>query len=211
MFVVFSQADHDTTFRRDIWREYFCADKEFEALLVVCLRADVVVEVWCGFQIVIEYVGLGVENGLQCILVTLEIGDEDFYSTVWENVSDSRDGRGKVCGPAIWQVVAGDGCNDNVLEFKASRGLGHAGRLFCIKGEHFARGDVAIGAVPSADAAHDKEGRHVLGEAFPFVGALGALADRVQVQVFDEAGSAGEIFTLGELDPKPWRNPQRLF
>jgi len=81
-----------------------------------------------------------------------------------------------------------------VPKFETLGSLGYAGWFISVERCDFAWSDVAICTVAGAVFAHDQERGNVLGVTFPLVWALGGLADRVQIQVFDQAGSAGEIF-----------------
>ena len=59
-----------------------------------------------GFQVMVEKVGLGVQNDVEVIEITLEIRHQYFNGRIGVAMPDGSDGGGPDLGSAIRQVVA---------------------------------------------------------------------------------------------------------
>ena len=104
---------------------------------------------------------------------------------------------------AVGEVVAGDGGDDDVLEFEALRGGGDAGGFVGFEGEGFRGGDGAEAAGARAAVAGDHEGGGAAAPAFPMVRALGAFADGVEVEVREEIARGDEAARSRQFQPQP--------
>lgn len=80
LFERFSQARHDAAFgehRRALRVAEMGGTREkFHRLVVFCIRPDAAVESGDCFRVVVENVGAGDENIVQCVLVSIEIRDK---------------------------------------------------------------------------------------------------------------------------------------
>jgi len=117
--------------------------------------------------------------------------------------ADLADGIGPDFGAAVGQFVAVDGGNDDVFEAHEGGGLSDASRLIGVEEGGLAGLDVAEAAGAGADIAEDHEGGGSACPAFAEVGALGGLADGVEVVLVDEGAGFVVAGAVGELGAEP--------
>src|SRR5690606_22461630 len=114
----------------------------------------------------------------------------------------------EVLGAAVAQVVAVHRGDHHVIEAHRGDGLGEVLRLVGVERLGATVADVAEGAAPGADVAHDHEGGRALTEAFVDVRAGGFLAHGVQLvlaqRVLDLVEALG-LLAGAELDADPLR------
>ncbi len=91
------------------------------------------------------------------------------------------------------------------------RRLGHARRFVPFERERLGRADRAKAARARAAVARDHESRRALLPAFPMVRALGAFADRVQLQFVQQPARARETVRRGQRDAQPFRQTRTRF
>jgi hypothetical protein len=116
-----------------------------------------------------------------------EVRREDLDRRLGQLRLQGADRRRVVPGAAIWDVVAVDGGDDDVLELHLRRRVGEAQRLERIRRMlRFPGMDVAVAAGPGARIAEDLERRGPAPPALRDVGAAGLLADRVQARAVDQ-------------------------
>ena len=122
-------------------------------------------------------------------------------SRIWRIVS------AKIPEPAVGQVVAGDAGHDDVLEAHRADRLGDAARLVVIEPGRPAGLDRAEPAGPGAGVAEDHDRGRALVPALPDVGAVGLLADRVEVQAAQQALEVVVVLAGRHPGPDPVRVP----
>jgi hypothetical protein len=135
---------------------------------------------------VVEDVGLRVEHEVDMGEVALEVGREDLDRGMRIAVTDRPDGRGPDAGAAVGEFIARHAGDDAVTEIHRGHGLGDAGGLAEVELGRAPGRDGAEGARAGADVAQDHQGRGPARPAFAEVGALRALADRVQPMFADQ-------------------------
>ncbi|MCY1242609.1 hypothetical protein D9M72_555780 [compost metagenome] len=140
----------------------------------------------------VEDVGLGGDDALQCTRLLQEVRRQDLDGRRRRRFADRPDHLLEVLGAAIFQVVTVDGGDDDVAEAHLLDGLGNVRRLFEIERIRLAGRDVAEGAGAGTDLAHDHEGGVLLVPAFADVRAarffansdeLVALHDRTRLLI----------------------------
>ncbi len=177
-FLGFADAEHEAGFGDEA--AAFRVAEDGDGAIPAGLDADLLLEASNGFDIVIQDVGFGVENDVNVLGVSFEVGDEDFDAGVGVAVADGADGGGPDGGAAVDQFVAGDGGDDAMFEAHFLHGFGDAGRFAEIEFGGAAGLDRAEIAGAGADVAENHHGRGAAGPAFAEIRALGALADRVE-------------------------------
>ena len=180
----FAEAEHDAAFGGDLAAgHFFGAFEDVETAVVLGAAADERGEALDGFEVVIEDVGAGVDDGLEGVIAAVEVRDEDFDDDAGVFAADGFDGACEVEGTAVLEVVAGDGGDDDMIEVHAFGGFGDAVWFVGFEGEGLGGFDGAEAAGAGAAIACDHEGGGSLAPAFPAVGALSFLADRVEFEV----------------------------
>jgi len=115
---------------------------------------------------------------------------------------DAAGGRGHVGGAAGGQIIARDLGHDDVAQAQLLRDLGHVQGLLRIERTRLAAGDVTETAVARALAAHDHKGGGVLLVALAQIGAVGLLADSVELQILHEGGHLVDgLLVVRDLEP----------
>ena len=138
------------------------------------------------FHVVIENLRRGVEHELDAPILRVKIGDEHFDDDRRIHLADGADGAREMFRAAIFQIIARDRGDDDVLELHPPNGFRDALRFVFLERERFRGRDRAKAAGAGAAFARDHHSRGALAPAFPAVRALRALADGVQAQVGDE-------------------------
>ena len=87
-------------------------------------RPDCQIERRDGFQIVIEYVGLSLDNNFQRAVLAQKIRREHLNCRLWAACTDSADGVGKMLRPTVGEVIAIDRRDDDVSEAELGSRLG---------------------------------------------------------------------------------------
>ena len=126
-----------------------------------------------------------VDHGAERIILAVEIGGQDLDHDGGIHLADLGDRASKVLRPAIGNIVAGDGCDDDMLEFHPANGLGDTLGLVLFQRERLGRVDRAESAGSGATVTGNHHGRSAAAPAFPAIRALGTLADSVQAEIRD--------------------------
>lgn len=114
-FVVsFADADHDAGFGDAAL--LFDTAEEFDGAFELCAWAYGWVHAFYAFDVVVDDVRFGVDDGLECVPVALEVWDEDFDGHARACVDGSSDGVCPDGGAAVLEFVAVDACDDDVFE-----------------------------------------------------------------------------------------------
>jgi hypothetical protein len=171
--------------------------------MVFGLGADGAVEAGDGFEVVVEDFGFLVEHELQGLPVAAEIGDEDFNAGAGGLDSDLADGLCPDVCAAVVELVAVDAGDDDVIEAHQADGVAHTAGFVEVEGGGASGGDVAEAAASGADVAEDHEGGGTGVPAFAHVGALGGLADGVELVGVDQVEEAGKALTGGHFHLQP--------
>ena len=135
--------------------------------------------------------------------IALEVGGEDFDAGAGRLSADFADDFDEGAGGAEVVVVAVDAGDDGVGEAELGDGVGDAARLVEVDGLGLALGDGAEAAAAGAEVAEHHEGGGLLVPALADVGALGALADGVEVEVAGELLEVMEGFAAGGAGLEP--------
>src|SRR5205823_2025055 len=81
------------------------------------------------FGVVVVDLGTRFENGADAVVISLEIGNEDFDGAIGNTLVDLSNGFGEDPGSEIWEVVAIDRGDYRVLQSHLGAGFGDAMRL----------------------------------------------------------------------------------
>ena len=183
---LFANAEHDARF--DDETGGLGAAQELERALVLRLRADGLLQAGYGLDVVVENVGLGVEDGLEVLPAAFEIGDEDFDGGPGTCFMRGANGGGPDSGATVEELVARDGSDDRVLEAHEANRLGDATRLVVVKLGWAAGLHGTKAAAARADVAEDHDGGRFARPAFAEIRALGAFANGMELALVDELG-----------------------
>ena len=104
---------------------------------------------------------------------------------------------------AVGEFVAVDAGDDDVLEAHGGNGVADSDGFIEIEEGGAAGGDVAEAAGAGADVAEDHESGGAGGPAFAHVGALGFLADGVELVGVNEVEELGVFDAAGHLHFQP--------
>lgn len=154
--------------------------------MVFCAGADEGSESLDGFEVVVEDVRAGIHDQLECPVAIVEIRDEDFDDDFRVYLADGADGFAEMLGSTVFQVVSGDGGDDDVLEVHTRGGLGDASRFVGLEGVGFGCFDGAETAGAGALVTGNHEGGGALSPALPAVWALSFFADGNELEIRDE-------------------------
>ena len=129
------------------------------------------IEPWHGLEVVVEDIGARRHDRLDGSGLAHEIRRQDLDRRGGRGRMQGRNHLGEVCRSAVVEIVAIDRCDDHVPQSQLAHRLGDIARFVRIEGAGFTGGDVAEGAGPRADLAHDHESRVLLLPTFADVGA----------------------------------------
>ena len=120
---------------------------------------------------------------------------------------DLPDGFREDEGPEVGEIIAVDRRDDGVPQVELGDGLPDARRLFDVVLGRSAVRDRAVRAVPRAHIAQDHERGGAVLPAFADVGAMGFLADGVQVEFLHHLHEAHVVRASRCLHLEPRRFP----
>jgi hypothetical protein len=123
----------------------------------------------------IEEVRLSVQNDVQVVEITFEVGNQNFNGRIRITISDGSNGGGPYFGSTIRKVVTGHGGEYAMLESHFENGVGYAGRFGQVEFGWFAGLDGAKAAGSRANVAENHQGRSSPRPTFAHVGALSTL------------------------------------
>ncbi len=167
--------------------------------------ADRALEALHGLHVVVENVGLGVEDDVQVLGLALKVRRENFHSGVRALVMNGAHGGCPDAGAAVRQVVAGHRGNDDMLEVHLPDAVRDAGWLAEIGFGRATGGNVAEGAGAGAHIAEDHDGCGAAAPALAHIWALGGLAHGVQVVPVHVLTRGHVTGPIGELGAEPIR------
>ncbi len=181
----------------------FCFAEEFERARVSAAGFGDGVEAGYGLDVVVQDLGAGGDDHAECGFVALEVGGEDFDSGAGGLGADLFDDGDEGAGGTEVVVVAVDAGDDGVGEAKLGDGVGDPAGLVEVDGLGAAFGDGAEAAAAGAEVAEHHEGGGFLVPALADVGALGALADGVEIEFAGELLEVVEGFATGRFGLQP--------
>ena len=151
-----------------------------EGARVVRLGPHGGVEARHRFKIVAEDVGLGGEDGRKGRVFALEVGYENLDPCGGGGGADGADNGRPVRGPAVGEVVARHGGDDDLVQPAGAHRLGHAARFVGVGRHGGLLRDVAEAAVARALGAENEDGGMAAPPAVAEVRAGGGDADGVE-------------------------------
>ena len=158
-----------------------------------------------GLQVVVENLRPAGQHHPEGFLPFQKIRHQNFNHNPRIQFPHSFNRPPKMRRAAIRQIVSRHGGNDHMPEPQAPRGFGHPLRFVLFQRQRLGRFDRAKTAGPGAMIAPDHECRRGPAPAFPMVRALGAFANRVQIQFSQESAGAGKGRLGGQWQPQPVR------
>ncbi len=155
--------------------------QEFERSPVISLGAHPTVKAGHGFGIVVQHLGSGGENAIQCLPIATEIGNQHLNSGGGHAGTHGSNAADKLRRATVRQIVPIHRRNYDMIQAQPGYGLSKAIGFRWVEGLGcFGKINIAVGAGTGAGRAHDqKRGRARL-EALPNVGARGLFANRIQ-------------------------------
>ena len=185
--------------------QLFGVAQQLEGALVACAGADDAIEARHGLSVVVEHFGAGFDDDADGFVVALEVGDENFNAAAGGLAANFFNDHGEGARAADEVVVAIDAGDDGVLQAERGHGFGDAARLVEVDGLGTALGHGAESAAARAQVAEHHEGRGFVVPALADVGAVGALADGVQVERAGQALEVVVVFAHGGARLEPLR------
>ena len=183
-----AEAEHQPALGLNVRIAAFDAAEEFERPAVVRLAAaDPAIQPRNGFGVVIEHVGGGVDDTVQCVFAMHEVGREHLDRRAGRR-ADFADAAGEMLRSAVGQVVAGHAGNHHMPQPQPPGRLGNAPRLVRFRRRRAAVLDRAEPTTPRADLAENHEGGRLLGVTLHAIRTAGLVADRLQVQFLQQPG-----------------------
>ncbi len=169
------------------------------ATIIARLHANRFLQTLNGFNVVVKNIRSGIEHEIDLIKVSLEVWHEHLNRAVRIFMLGRANGGGPDAGAAVGEVVAGDGGNHAMFESHFRDGISHAGRFPEVEFGGPAGLNRAEIAGTGADITQNHDRSGAARPAFPDVGALSALAYRMQLIFLHETprrliGGAGRQF-----------------
>src|SRR5262249_32474409 len=143
------------------------------------LGTDALIQTRNGLDVVIEDVGFGLHDDAQGVVVALKVGSQDLYRAFRIDAANPADGSGEEGRASVAQFVTVDRGDDAVTQTHRFAGLGHAARLFPVKGHGAPGGDGAKAAAARANAAQNHKGGCAVAPAFANIWAARLFANGV--------------------------------
>jgi hypothetical protein len=158
---------------------------------------------------VVVDLGPGVQHGGDGLFVPLEVGDQDLDRAGGNPLVHEPDRLGEDPGAKVRQVVTVYGRDNGVPEVHHRRSLSDPPWLLQIGNRGPAVGHGAVAAVPRADVPQDHERRRTMLPALTDVGAVGLLANGMEVQLPHQVLEPYIVSPAGGLHLEPRRLPFR--
>ena len=184
--------------------------EEFKRAFVAAAGFGDAVEAGDGLDVVVEDLGARGDDHAAGFGDALEVGGEDFDLRTRRLSANFVDDVDEGLGSAEVVVIAIDAGNDGVGEAELGNGIGDAAGLFVVDGLGLAFGDRAEAAAAGAEVAEHHEGSGLVVPALTDVGAVGGLADGVEVEVAGQLLEGVEGLTHGGAGLEPGGLGRRL-
>ena len=153
--------------------------QKFERSFIASAGAHGSEEAGNGLNIVVEDIRRGLGKHRHRVLhIFLEIRNQNFYPAVRIDLPDAADACGEMPCPAVRNIVTRHAGQHRVAESQLPDGIGEERGLCGIQGQRPPVTDIAVGAVPRADTAHQKKSGSSGREALADIRASGFFADR---------------------------------
>ena len=152
-------------------------------------------------------VGARFEHRADGIRIALKIGDEHLDRAAGKTLMDLPDRFGKDVRPEVGEIIAVDRRDHSVPQVELGNGLTNARWLFDVVFWRSAVRYRAIRAVPRTHIAQDHERGGAVFPAFADVGAMGFLADGMQVEFLHHLLEAHVVRASWRLHLEPRRFP----
>jgi len=200
------KTQHETRLCGDVWMHFLGAGQEFKRALVDGTFANLTIEAWNRFGVVIEYVRLDRKDNVQGIPIAAKIGNQDFDLASWNAVTNLFNRACEDAGTPIRLIITIDARDHSVTQLHARGCFSDTVRFFLI-----GRADGLSGrhrtktASACANVSEDHERSRAMLPAFSHVGAAGGFADRMEIERPHDALEIVIFFATEEFDAKPVR------
>ena len=202
---LFAEPEHHSAFCDDLGGKLLRFTQDVERGPIFRARTHGRRQPFDGFHVVIEDVGRGLEDDLDAPFLGVKVGNQNLYDNRGIHRANRLDRACKMIRATIFQIVSGDGGNDDVLQTHPAHRLRDAPRFILFQRERFSRSHGAKSAGPGAACTRDHHRRGALAPTFPAIRALRAFTDGVQPQVRDEGFGGKENRIRGQSNFDPWR------
>ncbi len=200
---LFAQPDHDAGLGHSPRSNLLGKLQQPQSPLVARPGPDDAIETRDRLGVVVEHLRPRLDHDSNRFFIALKVGDQDLGAAAWGLAANLLDDHGKSAGPAYEVVIAIHAGNDGMLQAQCGHGLSHAARLVKVNGRGAAFGDGAESATAGAQVAQHHESRGLVAPALADVGALRALADRMQAEGPSQAFQVVVILAYGGASLEP--------
>jgi len=207
LLVRLTQPYHQPGFSRNFRKSHFELAEQPQRMRVVRSGPRDPVQSRHRLEVVIHYIGWRFSQNLQGTLeAPAKIRHQDFDLRSGRSLAHRANTIDEVLRAAVAQVIAIHAGDDDVGELQCSDRLREIDRLLGVERQRTSVADVAEGAAPRANVAHDHERGGAFAEAFADVRTRGFLAHRVQAVLTQN------LFDLVEARTgrRPHADPVRL-
>jgi hypothetical protein len=135
---------------------------------------------------VIQNVWLGIEDRIKRILITIEVGYQNFNLAFRIERPHLPHSLSPMRRAAVRQIVTVNGRYYRVGQIKLLHSFGNVTRFFRVERAWFSFADRAKSAVTRANVTAEHEGCGAIGPALENVWAARLLADRVQIKTLNQ-------------------------
>src|SRR6185369_549845 len=205
LVAAFTDADHYAGLAGHVRIDLLHICQKVQGALVAGAGTHGAVKTRDGFGVVVQDLWLGIDNDAETLFDSLEVGNQDLDTTVRDALVNLLDSRGEDAGAAIVVIIPIDAGDYGELEAKCLDGFGDAARFVEIDRFRAALGHGAESAAARAGVAEQHESCCLVIPAFADIGALGRLADRVQIQTPGELLEVVVVLAHGCLGAQPRR------
>ena len=200
-----AEPDHDPGLGEHRRIEFLHALQQPQRMEIARTGTDAEVEPRHRLQIVVEHIRTGGDDDLERAVLAQEIRRQHLDGGRRRTGADGGDDGGEMRRPAVGEIVAIDGGDDDVVQPEAGDRLGHAFRFGRIERARQAGAHVAEGARARARVAHDRECRVALLPALADVRAARLLAHRMKPVLADDGARLGISGRARRPDADPLR------
>ena len=166
-----AQADHQTGLGEHPRITLLDLIEQAQGVVIAGARPDAEVEPRHGFQVVVEHIRTRIDHHMRRVALTQEVWGQDFDRRLWRGGADGQDDIGEMLGAAVGQVVPIHRGDHDVPKSHLAHRVGDAAGFGGVQGLWQTGGDIAEGAGPGADLAHDHHGGVGLAPTLPDIRA----------------------------------------
>ena len=158
-----------------------------------------------SFDIMVEDIGLSIEDNIQCFFTPHEIWDKHFNRTIWNPFSDLLNRAGENVRTAIIKFIAIDGRNNGMTKIHQRNRFAYSSRLIFINKVHLSRLHITKTATASAGVTENHERSRSGIPALTHIRTACLFANGMEFSLFDHVLQTGIILPSGNTSFQPFR------